>query len=122
VSQTPKESMNDLNWIVTSIFGGCLVGLFLVGFFTTRVGNSAVNFALLISIVFNIYLGAGLAGWLPESVTLNVHSYLVGVLVNVVFATLAIGLSLASKPPEHLEGLTIWTMPKRSIENTVANQ
>ena len=36
-SRIEKESMNDISLIVTSLFGGCLMGLFMLGFFTRRV-------------------------------------------------------------------------------------
>lgn len=110
-SRLEKESMNDLNWIVASIFGGCLVGLFMIGFFTRRVNNTSASIALVLSIGLNIYLGAGNAGWLPESITIPIHSYWVGIAVNLAFVVIAYGLSLAS-PMQALPGLTVWTMEK----------
>lgn len=108
-----KESVNDLSWIVASVFGGCLVGLFMLGFFTTRVGYRAALIALIISIGVNIYLGFGLAGWLPNSLTLNVQSYWVGVIVNLLFIGLAYILSFIFTHRQPLNGLTVWTMPTK---------
>jgi len=113
-SAIEKESVNDLSWIVASVFGGCLVGLFLLGFFTTRVGYRAALIALLLSIVVNIYLGLGLAGWLPETWTPNVQSYWVGIIVNLLFIGLAYLLSFIFKNQQSLTGLTVWTMPAKN--------
>jgi len=117
-SAIEKESVNDLSWIVASVFGGCLVGLFLLGFFTTRVGYRAALIALVISICVNVYLGLGLAGWLPDAWTLNVQSYWVGVIVNLLFIGLAYLLSFIFTHEQGLTGLTVWTMPAKNQQTT----
>ncbi|MEM9672680.1 MAG: sodium:solute symporter [Bacteroidota bacterium] len=117
-SAIEKESVNDLSWIVASVFGGCLVGLFLLGFFTTRVGYRAALIALLISITVNVYLGLGLAGCLPEAWTLNVQSYWVGVIVNLLFIGLAYLLSFIFTHQQGLAGLTVWTMPAKNQQTS----
>ena len=104
--------MNDVNWITSSVFGGCLVGLFMVGFFTRRVDAFSAMTALAVSILLNVYLGVCLAGWLPESVSVNVHSYWVGVIVNLAFVVVAYSVSLFRRPPERLSGLTVWTLER----------
>ena len=115
-SQIEKESMNDVSLIVTSVFGGCLMGLFLLGFFTRRVDGISATIALVLAVGFNIYLGLGLLGRLPEEWTLGVHSYWVGALVNGTFIVSAYLISLLRRRPQpNLEGLTVWTMPPRSV-------
>jgi SSS family solute:Na+ symporter len=110
-SRIEKESMNDLSLIVTSVFGGCLMGLFLLGFFTRRVDGTSAMIAMGVAILFNVYLGLGLLELLPEGLTLGVHSYWVGALVNATFALTAYGVSLLrNRPPKDLQGLTVWTM------------
>lgn len=105
----PKESMNDVTWIVASVFGGCLVGLFMVGFFSSRVDSHSAMTGLTVAIVVNVYLGASIAGWLPEHLTAQVHSYWVGPIVNAAFIFVAYGVSCFRKPPADLAGLTVWT-------------
>jgi SSS family solute:Na+ symporter len=110
-ARLPKESMNDVSLIATSVFGGCLMGLFMVGFFTRRVDGTSANLALGAAVVFNVYLGLGALGALPDSVAFPAHSYWVGFLVNAAFILAAYVLSLARRtPPGDLEGLTVWTM------------
>lgn len=40
----PKESVNDFSLIIGSLFGGGVLSIFLLGFFTTRVGYGAALF------------------------------------------------------------------------------
>ncbi|MEZ6065384.1 MAG: sodium:solute symporter [Planctomycetaceae bacterium] len=106
-------AINDFNWLVTSLFGGCLIGLFLVGFFTNRVGSRAAGPALVIAVAINVYFAAAVADVLPESLRplVPIHGFWVGSIVNACFVVLAYGLSwITSRPtPQQLEGRTIWT-------------
>ncbi|MHC2066529.1 sodium:solute symporter family transporter [Bremerella sp. T1] len=114
-SRIEKESMNDISLIVTSLFGGCLMGLFMMGFFTRRVNGTAASVAMLLAIGFNAYLGFGLLGWIPEAWTLGVHSYWIGALVNLLFAVSAYLLSFViGTSTRDLTGLTVWTLEKSS--------
>jgi SSS family solute:Na+ symporter len=113
-SRIPKESMNDISLIVTSVFGGCLMGLFMLGFFTRRVDGFAATCGLTVAVVFNIYLGLGALEVLPPSWRLRVHSYWVGALVNGCFVIVAYLIALLRDcPPWHLNGLTVWTTELR---------
>lgn len=109
-SRMHKESMNDVSLIVFSVLGGCLTGLYMVGFFTKRVDGFAVNIALVVAIGFNLYLGLGIMKVLPASWQIGVHSYWVGALVNLLFVVIACGVSLFRRQPDrNLAGLTVWT-------------
>ncbi|HCO22972.1 MAG TPA: sodium:solute symporter, partial [Gimesia maris] len=113
-SSVEKESMNDLSWIIASVFGGCLLGLFMLGFFTRRVDNTAAVIGLLGAILVNLYLGLSTGGWLPQQWSLNMHSYWVGLFVNLAFISLALLISLFRRPnPRDLTGLTIWTQEQQ---------
>jgi len=113
-SQIDKESMNDISLIVTSVFGGCLMGLFIMGFFTHRIDGFSATIALVMAVIFNIYLGLGLLGVLPKSWILPVHSYWVGALVNGTFIIVAYGIGLIrNNSDKDLNGLTVWTMKKK---------
>ncbi len=117
-SRIEKESMNDLSLIVTSIFGGCLMGLFMLGFFTRRVNGTSATIAMVAAILFNIYLGLGLLGWLPKDVQLGIHSYWVGATVNAFFIVMALLASFfVPKKDKDLTGLTIYTMPPNKEED-----
>ena len=116
-SSIEKESMNDLSWIVASVFGGCLLGLFMVGFFTTRIDSCAAMTALVVAIVLNVWLGANAAGWLPERLTAGVHAYWTGILVNLAFVVIAGVVAIfRGTNRKDLGGLTVWTMRQASEE------
>ncbi len=112
-SSIEKESMNDLSWIVASVFGGCLLGLFMAGFFTTRIDNRAALIGLAGAILLNVYLGISAAGWLPDSVTVPIHSYWTGLFVNLAFLIIAGAVAVfRGGNRKDLSGLTVWTMKK----------
>lgn len=114
-SQIQKESMNDLSWIVASVFGGCLLGLFMVGFFTTRVDNFSVMVAMTGAILLNLYLGISATGLLPESLTAPIHSYWTGILVNLAFLIVAGAVAvLRGRNARNLSGLTVWTLKREA--------
>ena len=109
----PKESMVDLNTIVTAIFGGCVCSLFLVGFFTIRVDYRSSLIALVLAIGFNIYLMLNSMNLLPECLAWKVHSYWIGILVNLFFVIVAMVIGrIRNKPHTNLKGLTVWTLEK----------
>ena len=106
-----KESMVDLALIISAVFGGCLCGMFLLGFFTTRVGYAAVLWATLVATLANVYFVLNLLGWLPAGWGVEVHSYWVGLLVNVVFVVVAYAVSWVwPAESRDLDRLTVWTM------------
>ena len=114
-SSIEKESMNDLSWIVASVFGGCLLGLFMAGFFTTRIGNRAALIGLAGAITLNVYLGLNVAEFLPQAITLPVHSYWTGILVNLAFLFIAGGVALiGGGNSKDLRGLTVWTLNRET--------
>ena len=109
-SRIEKESMNDISLIVTSLFGGCLMGLFILGFFTRIVDGTSATIAMFCAILLNLYIGLGFLNVLPETLKIDIHSYWVAAFVNGGFAVLAYGISLLRRaPPRNLDGLTIWT-------------
>ncbi len=119
MSESDSSTMNDLTWILSSIFGGCMVGLFMVGFFTVRVDGASATIAMILAVAMNIYLGLNQMGWLPESLSLPVHKYWIVAIVNLTFVTSAYGLGYlraqtAGTDWKKLEGLTVWTLPKQS--------
>lgn len=118
IHQVPKEDVNTLNLIATSLFGGCLVGLFLLGFFTVRIDRLSAAVAMLAAIAANVYLGLCFVGWIvPPQYRPPIHEFWVGMLVNAVFAAIAYSLGALRNPFPHeqrarLSGLTVWTMER----------
>jgi SSS family solute:Na+ symporter len=108
-----KESMNDVSLIVFSVLGGAITGVYMLGFFSTRVDGRAVNWSLALAVALNVYLGLGVMKVLPEAWRVPLHSYWVGAIVNVVFMVTAYTLAcLRPAPTRNLTGLTVWTLDK----------
>ena len=106
----PKESMLDTTKIIASIFGGCTIGIFFLGFFTTRVGERAILLALVPAVAVNVYFGLNAVRVVPDAWALPVHNYWINTFVNALFVMVAFGLSLAGlRQRGMLGGLTVWT-------------
>ena len=109
INHVPKESMVDLGIILGSLFGGGILSIFLLGFFTTRVGNRAIITGTCVALAFNIYLMFNTFQWLPASLALPVHSYWTTILVNALLFAAAYLLSWFMPNRRDLAGLTVWT-------------
>lgn len=106
-----KESMNDLVWIMGSLFGGCLMGLFVLGFFSTRVDRRSAIVALCVAVALNVALGLNAKGWFFFKIP--VHEYWVSAIVNAAFIAIAYAAALvlgATRQRDALDGLTWWTL------------
>ncbi len=112
IANLPKESMVDLGLKISQIvFGGGLLGLFLLGFLTTRVNYASASIALALTILLDVYLALCSFDQLPESMSVNVHAYWIGIIANAFVMLVAYALSFVTRGPRKpLTGLTIWTM------------
>ena len=112
ISLIPRESVYDLGTILAALF--CSAGLtpFMLGFFTTRVGNKAILFGMWTALLFSIYNILNYFGCLPVELRWNIHIYMAGVVCNLVMLIASLGYSLFRPAPvtERLTGLTVWTL------------
>lgn len=104
-----------------SIIAGGLLGLYMLGFLTTRGDGRAVAFGLLLAVVFSAYVSLAGLGWLPEPAIrlLNDHfdAYYTGVIGNV--GTFVLGFLMAlclPKKARNLRNLTIWTQDATPLD------
>jgi SSS family solute:Na+ symporter len=112
-SRIPTHTINELDWAIGSIFAGCIMGVFMLGFFTTRVDYAAALVGMAVAVLLNIYLVLGVVGWIPPSLAIPVHKFWIGPLVNVVFMVVAYGAGcLRPRKLDQLAGLTIWTLER----------
>jgi SSS family solute:Na+ symporter len=115
----PRECMVDLGFILASVFGGCVLGIFMLGFFTTRVDNVSIIVGMLSAIAVNVYLMAGDFNWLPKFMVLRVHEYWTVALVNAVLLVIAYPVALLrGNCKKDLTNLTVWTMKKKGLKNS----
>lgn len=111
-SQIQRESMNDINWIISSLLSGGMIGIYVAGIFTTRIGGKGLIIALVAAFITNLYLGLGMRDIVPN---FGIHDYWIGPLVNFIFLGIAYGLSFlpfGRADSRKLDNLTVWTMRK----------
>ena len=104
INYIPKESMNDFGLIVGSMFGGGMLAVFLLGFFSTRVGNRAILTATAAALLCNLVLMFNtFYGFLP------IHPYWTTIAVNGVLWPVGYLLGFLWPNRRDLSGLTVWT-------------
>ncbi|AQQ69844.1 Na(+)/glucose symporter [Limihaloglobus sulfuriphilus] len=94
----PRESIVDLGFILSSVFGGCILGIFLLGFFVKRIDNFSIITGMAAAIALNLYLMMSFFGWLPAKLTFVFHEYWTAALVNITLVVVACGTSLFRSP------------------------
>jgi solute:Na+ symporter, SSS family len=94
----PRESIVDLGFILSSVFGGCILGIFLLGFFVKRIDNFSIITGMAVSIGLNIYLMLSFFGWLPAKLSFVFHEYWTAALVNITLVAVALAASLLRRP------------------------
>ena len=108
----PRENMVDLGFALAGIFGGCILGIYLLGFFTTRVGNASLLIGMFSAIIVNIYLMLNDFGALPAALSVDFHSYYIVIFVNLTILIVSLLFSLFLPCKKDLSDLTVWTMKK----------
>lgn len=112
ISLIPRESVYDLSAILGALL--CSAGLtpFILGFFTTRIGNRAILSGMYAALVFSVYNILNYFKLLPEPLQWNIHIYMAGPVCNGVMLAVALAYSLFRPEPvtEQLRGLTVWTL------------
>ena len=109
----PKESVNDFNIIVASLFGGGMLSIYMLGFFNRRVSYRSIVIGVILAILANLYLMLNSFGWLPACLSISgIHVYWTSIIVNLVLAFSAYMLSFLFPNRKKLDGLTVWTLKK----------
>jgi SSS family solute:Na+ symporter len=115
-----NESVVNLQYIISSLFGGCVTSFFLLGFLTNKTNYIPSIIALAASIVLNTFLLFNSLGLVPQCMHIKIHEYWVNMLVNLFFVIIAYGLSsIWERQRKDITGLTIWTVenPTSSAKN-----
>ncbi len=105
---TPRESMVDLGFIATQIFGGCLLGIFLIGLLSCRVTGRSMLIGLCVVVVANLYFALQILDLIPADLQIPVHTFWVRGLLNVLLIAVVMALSLRSPPNTINRELTVY--------------
>lgn len=117
-------TLQDLGTKLAALLGGGILGLYLLGFLTTRGGPRSVGVAIVCTIAFSVYMAAGEWKWItPETymalglsehvsalLARPIHIYYAGIFGHLILFTVAFLLSsIFEREPRDLTNLTIWT-------------
>jgi len=114
-------TLQDLWSEFQSIIAGGLLGLYMLGFFTTRGDGRAVGVGILFAVLFSALISASGLGWLPGGLSQTVRDsfegYYTGIMGNFVMFTLGYLMArLLPRREQDLTNLTVWTQDKTPLD------
>ncbi|MCG3198819.1 MAG: Sodium/glucose cotransporter [bacterium] len=120
-----KLTIQDTGAKIASIIGGGLLGLYALGFLTTRGNSRAVGVAIACTILFSSYFAFTELGWVTQEWYMDawgfsegfaawlitpIHTYYVGLFANLILFVVAYFLGgLFERRRKDLTDLTVWT-------------
>ncbi|HPC14800.1 MAG TPA: sodium/solute symporter [Candidatus Hydrogenedentes bacterium] len=119
--RSESKTLQDLSVELQAIVGGGLLGLYMLGFFTTHGDGRATGVGILFAVIFSAFISLAGLGWLPQGMTdaLNAHfdSYYTGVVGNAVMFTVGFFLSrVLPRRERNLRNLTVWTQDATPLD------
>lgn len=119
--ESKQKTLQDLWTELQSIAAGGLLGLYMLGFFTTRGDGRAVGFGIAFAVGFSALISLHGLGALPRGVSewLNAHfdGYYTGMVGNVMMFVVGYLLALIlPKRDRDLTNLTVWTQDNTPLD------
>jgi len=116
-----QKSLQDVWTELQSIAAGGLLGLYMLGFFTTRGDGRAVALGIAFAVGFSVLISLNGLGALPENwsqwLNANFEGYYTGIVGNVVMFTVGfLAASILPKRERNLANLTVWTQDKTPLD------
>lgn len=119
--KSESKTLQHLSTEFTSIIAGGVLGLYLLGFFTTRGDGRAVFLGILCAVVFSAFISCANLEWLPAgwNAAINQHfdTYYTGLIGNLL--TFVLGFLVSSVfagPRRDLTNLTVWTQDATPLD------
>jgi len=116
-----QKTLQDVWTELQSIAAGGLLGLYMLGFFTTRGDGRAVALGIAFAVGFSAMISLASLGWLPAGITQTIESrfdgYYTGIVGNVVM--FVVGFLVAGVLPHRkrdLTDLTVWTQDATPLD------
>ena len=119
IYMTDTLTLTDLILSLTALIASGVPGVFLAGMLTKRVNVVGAWAGLCVSMAFVLWVKLSQSGVLPAALSLNVFSYYVAVIGNVLSFSVAYVVSMSfgkDKAPRDLTNLTVWSQSKTSLE------
>ncbi len=116
-----QKTLQDVWTELQAIAAGGLLGLYMLGFFTTRGDGRAVGFGIAFAVAFSAIISLHGLGWLPQNMStwLDIHfeGYYTGLVGNIVMFVVGYGLALVLPARErNLTNLTVWTQDNTPLD------
>lgn len=113
LAHATSETLQDTATILTSILGGGLLGLYLIGFFTKQGDARAVWVGLISTMIFTGWTILSKNSVLPDSLRIPFDLYYTGLVGNIIMLVVTYFVAAKLfKTKKCLAGLTIYDMPK----------
>ena len=110
LANAETKTLQDTATVLTSVLGGGLLGLYLIGFFTQHGDARAAWAGLISTMVFTSWTILSKKGLLPDSISVPFDLYYTGFVGNVImFVVTYFVARFALKNKNDLNGLTVWT-------------
>ena len=119
--RSESKTLQHLSTEFAAIIAGGLLGLYMIGFFTTRGDGRAVGVGILCAVAFSAFVSFSGLGWLPASMTqlLERHfdTYYTGIVGNLLTFSAGYILGALLPPrPRDLTNLTVWTQEATPLD------
>ncbi len=116
---TTTKTVREMMVIIMSVFGAGLLGIYVLGFFTTKGNAKSVIAGIVCTILFTLWVVLGDKGILPASLVLPFDIYYTLIFGDSIMFILGYSLTslFPTKNKKNLAGLTVWTLkdkPKSS--------
>ncbi|WP_396587065.1 sodium/solute symporter [Bermanella sp. R86510] len=113
LAKADSNTLQDTATILTSILGGGLLGLYLIGFFTKKGDARAIWVGLASTIVFTSWTILSKNDLLPASIQVPFDLYYTGFVGNVImFVVSYLAATFIFPSKKDLSGLTVYDLPK----------
>ena len=110
LANAETKTLQDTATVLTSILGGGLLGLYLIGFFTQQGDARAAWVGLVSTMIFTGWTILSKKGLLPDSISVPFDLYYTGFVGNVIMFIMTYFVArFALKSQKDLSGVTVWT-------------
>lgn len=109
IARDTGKTAQDTVTVINAVTAGGLLGLFCLGFLTTRGDGVAVGTGIAATFAFSAYMGLLHIGHIPESLRIPVDTYYTAILGHTLLFVIGYTLGLFASKRRDLTNLTIWT-------------
>ncbi len=105
------KTLQDTATIITALTSGGLAGLYLLGFFTVRCNGRAAGFAIVVTLLYTLWMALTKLNWIPEAVHAPFDVYYAGLIGHVLLFVVAyvLGIFIFPRREPVPTNMSLWT-------------